>query len=160
MNAMNVGLTPGEVPARNNRARQAHQAGYDGEGAIPMNTRFVWRGVLVRLEFMRYLDGSLVIEAVVDGAQNVARCALEDADLYRRFTAYIGLGRALGDRNALVAIKNCAENDGIVPTLIAMGIILPALCRTVPSVFGSCLVYELTDDAQALANDHYERVDA
>jgi hypothetical protein len=41
-----------------------------------------------------------------------------------------------------------------------MGIIEPDLRRTVPSIFGSCLAYERTDGAQALADAQYERVEA
>jgi hypothetical protein len=125
-----------------------------------MNTRFVWRGVCVRLEFLRYRDAGVVIEAVVDGGQNVRYARLEDGEVFQRFTACVGLGRALGNRNVLIAIKTCTENDGIVPTLIQMGVIEPNLRRTVPSIFGSCLVYELTDSAQALANAQYDRVEA
>ena len=73
--------------------------------------------------------------------------------MLRRFTACIGRGRELGNRDSLIAIKNCAENDAIVPVLIEMGMLQPNLRRTVPSILGSCLVYKLTAGAQALAID-------
>ena len=69
-------------------------------------------------------------------------------------------GRDLGNRDSLIAIKNCAENDAIVPVLIVMGMLQPDLRRTVPSILGSCLVYELTAGAQALAIDPSEWVQA
>jgi hypothetical protein len=125
-----------------------------------MNFRFIWYGVHVRLEFLRYPDGSLVIEAVVDGAQNLARRKLEDGEVFRRITTYVGLGRALGDRNALVALRDCKDNDGIVPALVLKGVLTPSLRRTVPSSFGSCVVYELTDEAQVVAADNCERIEA
>ena len=121
-----------------------------------MNTRFVWRGVFVRLESLRYLDGGVVIEAFVDGGQDGPHGRFEEGEVLRRFTACIGLGRELGNRDSLIAIKNCAENDGIVPVLIEMGLLQPDLRRTVPSILGSCLVYELTAGAQALAIDQSE----
>ena len=80
--------------------------------------------------------------------------------MLRRFTACIGRGRELGNRDSLIAIKNCAENDAIVPVLIEMGMLQPNLRRTVPSILGSCLVYKLTAGAQALAIDPSEWVQA
>ena len=74
-----------------------------------MNTRIVWRGVFVRLEFLRYLDGGVVIGAVVEGGQNGPHGRFEDGEVFRRFTACIGLGREFGNRAALIAIKNCAH---------------------------------------------------
>lgn len=125
-----------------------------------MITNFIWRGHFVRLEFLRYLDGGVVVEAIIEGRQSSRGGPREDGDVLHRFTTCIGLGRELGDRNFLIALKNWPDNDGSVPTLLALGVIKPGLRRTVPHVVGSCLVYELTDEAHSLANDPLALVEA
>lgn len=125
-----------------------------------MNMRMTWEGVQVRLEFVRFLDGSFVIDAIVDGGQRVARCGFYNGEVLARLMVCIGLGRELGDCNARVAIKNGSDHARIVTALVAADIIPPAGCRTLPSVLGLCQVYELTDAAHAFALHNFEVVDA
>lgn len=125
-----------------------------------MITNCVWRGHFARLEFLRYLDGGVVVAAIVNGRQWSRHGYLEGGKVLRRFTSCIGLGRELGERNSLIALKSRKENDGSVPTLIGLDVIKAQRRRIVPHAIGQCLVYELTDEAQALANDQVDLVEA
>ena len=125
-----------------------------------INLQCTWLSVKLRLAFLRYRDGSIVIDALVDGTQQVRRQRFEEGEVFLRLTSFLALGRERGDRNALVAVKAALQSDGIVSALVDLGVLKPELRRTVPTVFGPCFVYELTDDAQALSAQHSELIDA